>query len=126
MRGARHVGVQPAAAVGLQQRAGCGEQAYGALRVALLPSDGGQCLEVVGGAWLVPGLGRQRQSLLQQSCGVGRVTLRLGAERQVIERDQDGDPVWRAAGRGQAVGEVLCRAVVISLAELDLAEEVLR
>ena len=49
----------------------------------------------------------------------------MAAERQIIERGEDKDPVLRAAGRGQAVGEQLRRAVVISLAEPDLAKEVI-
>ena len=79
VRGAWHVGVQPAAAVGLQLRARGGEQADGALRVVLLAGDGRQGLEVVGGACLVSGLGRDGQSLLQVSGRAGQVALRLAA-----------------------------------------------
>ena len=63
VRGSRHVGVQPAAALGLKQCVGRGEQAGGALGLVLPDGDGGQRLEIVGQAWLVPGLGRQRQAL---------------------------------------------------------------
>src|SRR5258708_6190463 len=59
-----------------------------------------------------------------RSRGFGQVTLYLAAERQVIERDQDGEPVGGAAGRAQPVGEMPRRALESSLAELDLAEEI--
>jgi hypothetical protein len=48
--GPGHECVQPAAALGLQQRACGGEQTYGALQVVLQRGDSGQCLGVVGDA----------------------------------------------------------------------------
>jgi hypothetical protein len=57
-RNTGHEGVQPAAAPGVQDRAGGSEQADGTLRVVLLCGDGGQDLEVVGGAGFVADLGR--------------------------------------------------------------------
>ena len=65
VRGAWHVGVQPAAATGFQLRARGEEQAHGTVRVVLLAGDGRQGLEIVGGACFVSGLGRDGQSLLQ-------------------------------------------------------------
>jgi hypothetical protein len=62
--------------------------------------------------------------LLQVFRRVGQIALCLAAERQVVERDEDGEPVLRAAGRVQGLGEQLRRAVVICLAESDLAEEI--
>ena len=59
--------MQPAAAIGFQLRAGGGEQADSALRVVLLCGDGGEGLEVVGGAGFVPGFGREGQPFLQVS-----------------------------------------------------------
>jgi hypothetical protein len=70
-----HDCVQPAAAFGFQERACGGEQPDGALRVVLLSGDGREALEVVGGGCFVSGLGRQRQSLLQESCRSGQVAL---------------------------------------------------
>ena len=55
---------------------------------------------------------------------LGQVAAGLAAQGQVVEGDQDGEPVGRAAGRGQAIGEELRRAVMIFLVELDLAQEV--
>src|SRR6185437_14810972 len=108
----------------LQLRVRGGQQADGALRVVLLLRCSGQRLEVVGDGWLVAGFGRQRQSLPEQSCGVVQVAPGLAAERQVVQGDEDGEPVRGAAGRVQARRKQLGRAVVISVAELDLAEEV--
>ena len=124
MRDTWHERVQPAAALGFQERAGGGEQPRGTLRVILLPCDGRQSLEVVGGACFVSGLGREGQPFLQVSCRAGQVALGLAAERQIIERDEEGDPVLRTAGHRQAVGEQPRRGAVIALAEPDLAEEV--
>jgi len=50
----------------------------------------------------------------------------LAAERQVVEGDEDGKPVGRAARGAEAVGEVACRAVKMPFAQLDLAQEVFR
>jgi hypothetical protein len=75
VRGAWHISVQPAAAAGFQLGARGGEQAHGTLRVVLLAGDGRQGLEVVGGACLVSGLGRDGQSLLQVSRRADRVAL---------------------------------------------------
>src|ERR1700722_14814680 len=125
VRGARHVGAQPAAAIGFQLRAGGGEQADSALRVVLLGGDGGEGFEVVGGAGFVPGFGREGQPFLQVSGGAGQVALRLAAERQVIERGEDRDPVVRTAGNGQGFGEQPRGSVVVGLAEADLAEEII-
>src|SRR4029077_12221295 len=44
---------------------------------------------------------------------------------QVVERDENRDPVRRAAAGIQTLPEVLCRAVKISLAEPDLPEKVM-
>jgi len=120
-----HDCVQPAAAFGFQERACGGEQPDGALRVVLLPGDGCEALEVIGGACFVSGFGRQRQSLLQVSRRFGQVALGLAGERQVVERDEQGNGVLRTAGHGQTTGEQPRRGVVISLAELDLSEEVI-
>jgi hypothetical protein len=92
----------------------------------LLSGDGRQALEVVGGACFVSGLGRKGQPFLQVSCRAGQVALGLAGERQVVEQDEQGDPVLRTAGHGQAVGEQPRRGVVVALAEPDLAEEIIR
>jgi hypothetical protein len=126
VRGAWHVGVQPAVAAGFQLGARGGEQADGAVGVVLLGGDGRQGLKVVGRACFVAGLGRDGQSLLQVSCSVGQVALRLAGQCQVVERDEDGDPVLRPAGHGQAIGEQPRRCTAVCLAEPDLAEEVIR
>jgi len=55
----------------------------------------------------------------------GRVAQGPPGERQVIERDEQGDHVRCASGHGQAVGEQPRRAVVVVLAEPDLPEEVI-
>ena len=68
MRGTRSPCVQPATAVGFQQCAGRGEQAHGTLRVVLQPGDVRQRFEVVGGACLVPGPGRDPAALRQMAC----------------------------------------------------------
>ena len=102
MGGAGHERVQPAAALGLQERACGGEQTHGALQVFVPDGDRGQRLEVVGDAWFVPGLGRLRHSFLQMFRRAGQVALCLAAERQVVERDEDGEPVLRVAGRVRA------------------------
>jgi hypothetical protein len=52
-----------------------------------------QALQVVGGACLVSGLGRQGQPLLQVSRRAGQVALSLAAERQVVQRGEGKDPV---------------------------------
>jgi hypothetical protein len=56
---------QPAAALGLQERACGGGQRHGALEVVLPDGDRGERLQVVGDAWFVPGLGRLRHAFLQ-------------------------------------------------------------
>src|SRR5690242_12962762 len=124
MRGARHVCVQPPAAAGLQLRVGGCQQPGGARRVVLLQRYGGQRLEVVGGGWLVAGLGRQRQPLPEQSRGAVQVAPGLAGERQVVQGYEDREPIRAAAGRVQARGEQLGRAVIVSVAELDLAQEI--
>jgi hypothetical protein len=48
----------------------------------------------------------------------------VAADGQVVERDEDGDPVWRAVGDGQGLGEQPRGRLVIPLGEPDLAEEV--
>src|SRR5580693_6792780 len=93
VRGSRDVGVQPATALGLQHRAGCREQADGPLGAVLLPGHPGQVLEVVGDAGEVSGLIRDRQSLPQKSCRSRQLACGLAGERQVVERDEDRDPV---------------------------------
>ena len=98
MGGAGHERVQPAAALGLQERACGGEQMHGALQVVLPDGDRGERLEVVGDAWFVPGLGRLRHPFLQAFRRAGQIALCLAAERQVVERDEDGEPVLRAGG----------------------------
>ena len=123
--GAWHVGVQPAAAAGFQLRARGGEQAHGTLRVVLLAGDGRQRLEVVGAACFVSDLGRHGQALLQVSGRARQVALGLPGQPQVIQRDEDRDPVLCTAGHGQAIGEQPRRGVVVALAEPDLAEEVI-
>jgi hypothetical protein len=60
----------------------------------------------------------------QESRRAGQVFPGLAAERQVIERDQQGEPVGDAAGRVQALAEETGRGVVVTLPERDLAEEV--
>jgi hypothetical protein len=50
----------------------------------------------------------------------------LAAERQIVERDEDGESVGHAAGRGQTVGEQAPCAVVVSLQQPDLPQEVVR
>src|SRR5690242_21451676 len=77
---------------------------YGALEVVLPDGDRGERLEVVGDAWFVPGLGRLRHPFLQAFRRAGQVALCLAAERQVVERDEDGEPVLRAPGRVQGLG----------------------
>ena len=126
VRGARDECVQPAAALGFQERAGGGEQAHGALRVVRQAGHRGQGLEVVRGTRLVSCLGRQGQPFRQVVCGGVQIAPGLAAERQVIQRDEDGQPVGRPAGRGQALGEQLRRRVGISLAEPGLPEVVVR
>jgi hypothetical protein len=101
VREARHEGVQPAAAAGVKDQAGGGEQAYSTLRVVLLSGEGRQDLEIVGGAGFVAGLGRQRQPLLQVCCRPGRVPLALPGQRQVVQRTKQGLQAWarRATAR---------------------------
>jgi hypothetical protein len=77
VRDAGHEGVQPAAAPGLQDRAGGSEQADGTLRVVLLSGDGRKDLQIVGGTGFVAGLGRQREPVLQVSGRAGQVALGL-------------------------------------------------
>lgn len=48
----------------------------------------------------------------------------MAADRQVVERDKDGEPVRRAMGDGQGLGEELRSRLVVPLSEPDLAEEV--
>ena len=48
----------------------------------------------------------------------------MAADRQVVERDKDGEPVRRAMGHGQGLGEELRSRLVVPLSEPDLAEEV--
>ncbi len=98
VRDARHEGVQPAASPGVQDRAGGSEQAYGTLRVVLLSGDARQDLEIVGGAGFVAGLGRQRQPLLQVSRCAGQVALGLPGQRQVVQRNEQGEPVLGTDG----------------------------
>src|SRR4029078_13700532 len=74
----------------------------------------------------VSGLGRHGQSLLQVSRREGKVALRLAAEPQVIERDEERELVLCPAGHGQAGGEQPRRSIVIALGEPDLPEEVIR
>ena len=94
--------------------------------LGIVPAVGqrGQRLEVVGDAGLIPGLGRQDQPFIELSGGFGQVAPGLTGKRQVIERDEDGEPVGRAAGGGEAVGEQPQRGVVIPVAQPDLAQEV--
>ena len=101
VRGTRYPCVQPAAAVGFQHGGRSGEQAHGPLRVVLQPGDVGQRFEVVGGACLVPGCGRDPAALRQMACRAAQIPLCLAGQCQVVERDEQvnrSDP-WRAALR---------------------------
>ncbi len=60
---------------------------------------------------------RDGQSFFQVFGRDGQVALRLAAERQVVKRDEDSDPVARTAAYRQAIGEQPSRRVVIALAE---------
>jgi hypothetical protein len=85
---------------GLQERACGAEQTHGALEVVLPHGDRGERLQVVGDAWFVPGLGRLRHPLLQMFRRAGQIAPCLAAERHVVGRDEDGEPVLlRAAFR---------------------------
>ena len=84
--GAGHERVQPAAALGLQERACGGEQTHGALEVVLPDGDRGERLQVVGDAGFVPGLGRLRHPFLQAFRRAGQIALCLAAERQVVDQ----------------------------------------
>jgi len=96
----------------------------GALRVVVRAGHCGQGLEVVRRAGLVPRLSRQGQSLRQVFCGAAQIAPSLAAERQVVQRDENGQPLGRPTGGGQALGEQPRRGVGISLGEPDLPEEV--
>ena len=93
--------MQPAAATAFQHRTGGREQPDGALRVVLQAGHRCHAFEVVGGAGFVSGLGRQGQPFLQVPGRARQVALRPAAGRQVVERDQDADPVLALAARGQ-------------------------
>jgi hypothetical protein len=79
------VGVQPATAAALQHCGRGGEQGGSAGWLVVPDSEVGQCFQVVGDAWLVSGLGRQRQALPEQVRGVAEVACGLAAERQAVE-----------------------------------------
>jgi len=111
-RAVERVAMQAAAALG------------GALRVVVRAGHCGQGLEVVRRAGLVPRLSRQGQSLRQVFCGAAQIAPSLAAERQVVQRDENGQPLGRPTGGGQALGEQPRRGVGISLGEPDLPEEV--
>ena len=74
--------------------------------------------------WSGPRLSRQGQSLRQVFCGAAQIAPSLAAERQVVQRDENGQPLGRPTGGGQALGERPRRDVGISLGEPDLPEEV--
>jgi hypothetical protein len=96
-----HEGARPAAAAGVQDRAGGGEQADGSLRVVLLCGDGRQDFEV-GGAGFVAGLGGQRQPFLQVPRRVGQVALGLpGQASSYSEASRGSSPGRGGPGPGR-------------------------
>lgn len=72
-------------------------------------------------AGVISCFGGERQSLFHKGSGARRVALGPAAQRKVVERDEDDEPVRRATGLAQALGKKIIRTVGVVLTQRNLA-----